>query len=450
MFSCIPFWLNHDQAIRYSPYNYLIAQLLLFSMLGSISKSARNTFLLSPSFIAVSYININFFVGSIVFMNGLVFGMWHIPYLGWKHVNLSMAYFNLANFLIVISFFLAKRIKLSRERLLYDVRRVGKGWLIAMGIVLIVVFSIVELDLSLLGGQGSFSILPKSLGAIIIFVVFFRDFKLVHRIMCYAGVILLFAIASFEDKRDAIFLLLPILLLESTRYPFNLNFGRALLFISGVAFLGYLIIVMSILRGYGSYRPKGFLDATSYVTDYVKSADFVPSYMNNLEISFTYFHSNNAIEYIIDDPEKLSYGQTIVKPLFILFPRNIFSRKPESIIELYTSSFSREMRKMGVSWVISFQSELFWNFHFFGALVGAAFFLFFNSAYLGIVQLIKEDEIINYVPLLYIYQQALVLYRGSGLDQYLIDIVLSFAIFAVIKIVLRIIPRRSAAPEVGT
>jgi hypothetical protein len=194
---------------------------------------------------------------------------------------------------------------------------------------------------------------------------------------------------------------------------------------------------MSIMRGYGSYNPKGFLDATRFVNRYVHEDFFVPSFMNNIEVSFTYFHSNNAVETILDNPSKMAYGQTVVKPLFVFVPRRIFPNKPESIIERYTTSFSKVMRERGVSWVISVQAEMFWNFHFAGALVGALLFLCFNSVYLGVIRLIEEDQIINYVPLLYIYQQVLVLTRGSGLDQYLVDVILSFAIFAVIKLTLR-------------
>ena len=61
--SVIPFFLAQNTAIAYSLYNYAIAQFLIFKVLFSLKGDARNSFFLSPSFIAVSYININFLIG---------------------------------------------------------------------------------------------------------------------------------------------------------------------------------------------------------------------------------------------------------------------------------------------------------------------------------------------------------------------------------------------------
>lgn len=434
--SCVPFFLTHEQAIQYSAFNYFLLQMIAFSMVFSVRKENRNTFLLSPSFIAVSYVNINFFIGSIVFPKGLVFDFVLLPYREWRNVNLSMLYFNLANFFIINTFFLSRTIKSLNIKPLFDISKAGKLKTVLIGLVCIFTFSTVQLDLSLLGGQGSFSIIPKSLGAILIFLTFYRNYSLKVRIACYAFMIFLFALSAFEDKRDAIFLLLPIVLLESRRYLFKIGLKRIVLLTLVSTFLGYLIIVMSILRGYGEYKAKGFLDATNYVNDYIRSDIFIPAFMNNLEISFTYFHSNNAIEHILNDPSKLSYGMTIIKPFFIPFPRRIFPKKPDSIIELYTSSFSEMMRRSGVSWVICIQSEMFWNFHFAGIFGCAFLFFFLNCIYRNLIQLIDLDKIINHIPLLYLYQQMLVLFRGSGLDQYFIDIILSFLIFAFIKLII--------------
>jgi hypothetical protein len=447
--SIIPISLSHDQAIAYSPYNYFFAQILLFLIAASLKRVVRNRFLLSPSFIAASYLNINFLIGSLVFMHGSVYESLLTRYVDWKSLPLSMTYFNLANFSIIGAYFLSRNLKLPNSKLLFDARRVKNLTLIFVGIFLVILFSFVGINLSFFSSdQSDFYIIPKSLGAILIVAILYRSVTLKIRIICYSLIILVFSISSFEDKRDAIFLLLPILLLESRKSNFRVDLKKGLTGILAISFLSYLIMVMSILRGYGSYNPSGFIDAMKYVPDYIRSEDFIPAFMNNLEISYTYFHSNNAIEQIVNDPKKITFGSTIIKPLFIFIPREYFPQKPVSIIEHYTNSFSKEMRSEGFSAPISIQSEMFWNFHFLGVIFLFFLFILFNSVYRNVVQLIEADNIINYLPLLYIYQQSLVLFRGSGLDQFLVDVVLSFLIYSVVKIIIRILlPVRSESHQ---
>jgi hypothetical protein len=436
----VPFFLTHEQAIGYSPYNFLLFQILYFVLAKCLEKNERNSFLLSPSFIAVTYVTLNFLIGSMVFMNNAAVDDLLEPYLKWKRVNLTMGYFNLVNFFIINAYFFSRPVRFPRIPVMLDARRVKPFTLIGAGLAMIVIYSIYNISLTFFSNsESNFYIIPKSLGAILIFVVFFRGYSVRVRIIAYALIIFFFALAAFEDKRDAIFLLLPVLLLESTRYPFTLDLKRFSLLAIGGGFLVYLILVMSIQRGYGSYNARGFVDATGYVDDYVKSDFFIPAFMNNLEISYTYFHSNNAVEHILANPSDLTYGSTIIKPLFIPFPRNYFPQKPESILEKYTSTVSPEKRSEGVSWTISFQSELFWNFSYVGVIVAFFIFIVFNSVYLNVVRLIRTDEIINYIPLLYIYEQLLVLFRGSGLDLFAIDVILSFFIFIILQFLIRLL-----------
>lgn len=195
---------------------------------------------------------------------------------------------------------------------------------------------------------------------------------------------------------------------------------------------------MSIIRGYGEYKVKGFLDANKYVKNYVTSSYFIPAFMNNLEISYTYLHSNNAVEKIIEYPELKTYGETLIKPLFMFIPRSIMKNKPQSIIHHYTNGFSQKYREKGGSWTISIQSEMFWNFSFFGIFVGAIFFYVFNILYRYTIELININNIINYIPLLYLYEALLILFRGSGIDMFLIFMIISTAIFIAVKFGLRL------------
>ncbi|WP_282079815.1 hypothetical protein [Aquimarina algiphila] len=440
LYSFIPFFLGHDIAVAFSTYNYIICELFIIGIIFSLKGFSRNIFVFSPSFIAVTYINLNFIIGSFVFQKELVFDFLLEPYEEWSNYNLVMGYFNLANYAIIISFFLTSKTSYSfKHKLLCDLRKFSSGFLVLIGISIIVFFIFFDVNLSFIGGEGSFSDIFRTLGAIILIVEIFRSYNLRKRLLFYFILLLCFSITSWEDKRDAIFLLLPILILESTRFRIKVDLKKVLLIGTSTIAVLYLILVMSITRGYGSFKANNFSEASGYVLDYIASKDFIPGFMNNLEISYTYLHSNNAVERIIKEPDLLAYGETIVKPFFILVPRSIYKNKPKSIIHKYTYAYSKEYREKGGSWTISFQSEMFWNFSFFGIIVGGFFFYVFNIFYRQIIKLINNNNIINYIPLLYFYEMLLVLFRGSGIDMFLIFMIISSAFFMLLKLNLKII-----------
>ena len=439
LFSFIPFFLSHENAINYSLYNYAICQLLLFGIVYSLKGFYKNIFIFSPSFIAVTYINLNFLIGSIVFQKGLVFYSLLPTYKNWSHYNLVMAYFNLANLAIILSFFLVRKVSFtSRLKSICDLRKFSSGLIYFASILLIVFFSIFDLKLGFIGGDGSFSEIPKTIGAILIIVNIFKNPNVKKRLFFYFILLFCFSIISWEDKRDAIFLLLPIVIVESTKFKLKISLKKIILTCLSVCSILYLIIVMSITRGYGQYKANGFMEASSYVTDYITSSYFIPAFMNNLEISYTYLHSNNAVEKIIKHPELITYGETVIKPLFMFIPRSVMENKPQSIIHHYTNGFSKEYRDKGGSWTISIQSEMFWNFSYLGIFVGAFFFYIFNMLYRYIIDLIKNNDIINYIPLLYFYEALLILFRGSGIDMFLIFMIISTGIFIAFKFCLRL------------
>ncbi|WP_282088017.1 hypothetical protein [Aquimarina algiphila] len=438
--SIVPLFLSHSFALSYSFYNYATIQILIFGILFCLKEEKRNIFLLSPSFIAVSYINLNFLFGSIVFKQGLVFDYVLIPYQSWENYGLVIGYFNLINFAIIASFFLSRQIKFfSRFKLICDFKKYSNGVLILIGLTIVLAFSYFDLSLDFLGGDGDFSIIPKTLGILIIIVCFSRFPSLTKRLIGYLIIIAFFSAISWENKRNSIFLLLPILLLESRNFKVKLNLKKVALLSFSILLLLQLILAMSIFRGYGGYKPKSFLEANGYVFDYIQSKEFIPAFMNNLEISYTYFHSNNAIQTILKDPEKITYGETLIKPFFIFIPRRMVSFKPRSIIHHYTITVSSNYRSKGGSWPISFQSEMFWNFHFFGIFVGFLFFIILNSVYLNIRSLIVDGDIINFIPLLYFYQTTLVLFRGSGLDMFTVFIILATVFSVFIKLTTKIL-----------
>ncbi len=439
------FFLNHEQAIGFSVYNYALFQFLILAIILSLSPKKRIVFFLSPSFLAASYVTINFFIGSIIFNKGLVDEFLLIPYQqSWKSYQFIMAYFNFINTFIIAIFFVSKKIKIPFQiKLLKDLRRYPPAFLKVVAVILIVLFSQIELKLDFLGAQGSLSPIPISIGAILLLVLFSKNPKLWKRIFWYILLISGLALISWEDKRNAIFLILPILLLESKNIYLTLSLKKIFMVGTFTFIMLYLILIMSIRRGYGEYEVKNIWQANNYILDYIKSENFVSNFMQNLEISYVYFFSNDAIEKILKNPKHITYGSTIIKPLFVFIPRKYFSKKPESIIHHYTSTVSKKYRQLGGSWVISIQSELFWNFHFLGIFAAIPLFFFFNCIYMNILYLVNRNNIINFIPLLYCYKLFLILFRGSGLDLFFVLFTLSIILFFALKIILINIPMKS-------
>ena len=122
----VPFFLEHKSALIYSPYNYFFNQSLLFFILFSFKGYRRNQFLLSPSFIAVTYLNLNFLIGSIIYSNGQVYPHLFQSYIKWDNGGNVIGYFNLANFLIISSFYFSGKIRFYKGQYLFDFKKLSK------------------------------------------------------------------------------------------------------------------------------------------------------------------------------------------------------------------------------------------------------------------------------------------------------------------------------------
>ncbi len=407
----VSFFFTNDFAFEFEGYNYLIFQVLLF-VLVFVLKDQGVKFLLSPSFIAVSYVNINFWLGSYVFKTGNVFTRLLPTFDAWENYDHRIFFFNAINFLIILSYFLTINLRLKRRKLpiLLDIKRINPKKLFLATVVIFLLISPFKFP---------FSIVFKSLLAIIMFTLISQRFSLRKRIFFYVLIIFIFVLFSSHSKREAIFLLLPIFLLESYKIRIKLSIKLFLKVFVASFLLLYAIIAMSILRGYGGYKVDNFYDASGHVFDYMTSHFFMPAIVNNLEISSTYLHSNNSVEYLEEGKMDYLYGETFIKPLFIFFPRSIIT-KPKSSIGYYTETHDPEFRAKGGSFPISIQSEFYLNFGIYSLLLIVPFFMIFNMMYKTILIMIKNREIINFAYALYIYQIFLSLVRGSGLDIFLV------------------------------
>ena len=393
--------------------------------------------MLSPSFLAVTYINMNFFIGHYLFANKMVYAHFLSDYKLWEFYSDRMLFFNAINLIIILAYFVNFKIK-PKYPLLVDLKKINQSVLIFVTLVLYIISLVFKPSFSFFGGSGNFSIIFRSFFIIVLIVFISKSSNLIKRVLLYLLTIFLFLLSSIHSKRDAIFLLLPIILLESRRIVISFSIKKILIIASVTIVMMYTIIAMSIVRGYG-YKADSFVDALKYVNRYTQSSFFIPAIANNLEFSYTYLHSNNVIEHVKKGKMDFLYGETFIKPLFVLIPRSVFSLKPRSAIDHYTRSYDLKFRNRGGSYPVSIQSEFFLNFGFYSLIVAFIFFVIINGLYRFTLKLIESNNILNYVYLLYAYETYLILVRGSGLDIFTVSLIIFWIFFISYKLFVKIL-----------
>lgn len=292
------------------------------------------------------------------------------------------------------------------------------------GLVL-VPFFFISLDLAALGGDGDLSIVPKTIVAIFIIIMTQRIDKKFIRWAIYLCLITGFATFSIDDKREAIFLIFPSAYLELSREKMNLTPGVIIWTLILISLLLALILIMSVARGYGDFGTfTTLLDAIPFVFDYVTSDIFIAGLFANIEVNYFFIHALNSIEIIVNEPQHISLGLTVIKPLFVFIPRSIAEWKPESIIGLYTTVYDPAIRAIGGSWPISIFSEFFWNFYFLAPFFVLFFSLLLVKFQILIIKSVQKKNNYMLAFLLFSYMNLITLARGSGFDQYAVFVIL--------------------------
>lgn len=119
----------------------------------------------------------------------------------------------------------------------------------------------------------------------------------------------------------------------------------------------FLILAMSILRGYGG--GSGMAGFSSYFGN-----DLVWQMIgNNFEFVYFYFHGVNSTEMIFKNSDYL-LGESFLKGLLFGWNYLGLNHGFQSTIDIYTSLFSANTRQSGGSYPINIYSEFFMNFGF--------------------------------------------------------------------------------------
>jgi hypothetical protein len=429
---------------------YFIHFALIVAILPFVKE--KMVFILSPTFLTLAYTYGTYILGGWAFNHDVVLWLEDLQaFWGWQHTNVTVSYTILCASLVHLSFFLISRRNVAPS----TVAPIDKGkskFLIVTAIVCFGIFSVIQLDVTFLGGMGDYSIIPKTLSALVLISVFALN-RSKSRYIYYGLIIITFAAFSFNDKREAVLLILSVVLLESvSETNLKFSFKKVALFGMAVFMMIYLILAMSILRGYGGFKTKSFYTSVTLVPSYVQQNDFFPAFFQNIETVISFYHSHQAVEYIEGDRSLMTHGETLIKFLFVPIPRS-FVQKPISIIEAYTGHFDwRAYKEEHVSWPINFFSELYWNFGYWGWVLIVPIFWMFNKLYFVLLRTLSAKHVLSGLVLLYMYEYFIFFIRGSGLDLYFFTFLLScwvFITFFLIPYSLFVSVRKPPTPDAG-
>ena len=161
--------------------------------------------------------------------------------------------------------------------------------------------------------------------------------------------------------------------------------------------------------------------------------------MDNMEFSYFYFNTYNSIELILNNPDLMTWGSTLIKPLFILIPRDMVTFKPDSMINIYTNMANPYFASVGGSWPINIISEFFWNFHFLSFVFILIFSIIVIRVYYSYLTSLTNMKGGMIAFSLLVYMVFIMLIRGSGFDLFLIYIICSFILVITVNSVFKLL-----------
>ena len=420
----------------------------------------RWLFVLSPSFVTVSYINFNNVLGAFFFKADLVaLERDYVAYLGWKNLGATAALFLLANLAVILPYFLAKKdtrmLAKKDTRMLAkkdagmappsamrptpDRRRIELVLSLAFCVGVLLIFSAVEWDLSFIGGSAHYSHIVRTLACLAIAIVLVKhgskagDKGAGVRYLAYLVLVAYVASITAQDKRQAIFLLVPIALVECLQLgQLRLNFRLIAVSALASAVVLVLVAMMSIRRGYGGYETESFWDARRHVVDYVQSERLLPYLGNNLEFNYAFYHAHQAVEYMYEKPDVVLYGSSLAKVLFLHVPRYVLPEKPESMATHYTRYHAPALQETGASWMSTIYAEVFWNFHIAGLLVLVVVYAVATRCFLVLAYRLRNGLAYRHLLGVYAYFHMMTVVRGSGFDQFFAYLLVGAVVSAVV------------------
>lgn len=421
------FTIGEDEARKYVGYIYIIQYAAFLYTINKKNTQKLITPYLKPSFLILTYICLYFFSGSLYVNagNGIFKEMVDV-FFKVKNFVLVNVFFIVCNYIVFVTGMFVEKKYSKFSKYNFPLKDKISFTTVFLCTSVFLLFSFVELDLTFLGGSGSFSYLPKLVSALIIFM-FLSSQKIKLRMIYYLLIMVVFAMASFESKREIIFIFISIVYIENLFNPikFDINLRTGIMGAIGFGLFTFFILVSSITRGYGNYNAGGFIEAIKYVPSYVESDIFVDALGDNFEINVVYVNALNAADMYMSGNQETLYGETFLKALFIPIPKSVFDYKPNSMIVLYSPRVYTG-RDYYITYPVIIYSELLWNF-------GLLFipFLFFIVWVLDMfyykmsLNTYRKGFTVSSIVLLVLYTINMQFIRGSGLDLLILYIIVA-------------------------
>lgn len=399
-------------------------------------------FLFSPLMLLIFYINISLFVGGWAFNSGYILSSYFMErYSEWNNMNMA-TFFLLTS--ISIIYYVDSLYRSSNKEFFVQKKTLNKIptlYVFIFFIIALIAYNM-PLTLDVFGAGGGFNQIFLLTGFFIVVSALVSNSGSIPttiRVLVYMLLLYILIVISIHSKREAIFAIFPIIFLEFYIRNIKYNLNNIFLMVFIAIFIMIVIGYMSILRGYGNFELNGGLQELTLLSNYYYSDKFLSSFMDNMEFSFFYFNTYNSIGLILNNPDLMTWGSTLIKPLFILFPRDIVTLKPDSMINIYTNVANPYLASVGGSWPINIISEFFWNFHFLSFVFILIFSIIVIRVYYGYLASLTNMKGGMIAFSLLVYMVYIMLIRGSGFDLFLIYSVFSFILVIIVNSVFKLL-----------
>lgn len=422
-FLFFPYLVDNYSGVSY--YNHALF-LVFFFILTAVSKEGIR-FLLSPSSITCLYLYVCFFLGDLLFRSEANIKVHHtIYYLQWRHYQLASTYTNICVYLSLVTYFFTN----TPRHFFFKRNNVKTTKITIVILALLFVFSAPFASLDIPGGLNKMIFSLASIG-LICYLAFKNSSS---RFILYLAILAIMAIANPDDKRNSIFLVYIILLVESRNLS-KLTFSRILIGIVAGVSLFVLIIIMSIFR---TGAVNSLSEVVSYMPIYLNSDVALGTIANNFEIDYTFINSFTPIEFIERDLGLLNYGMSYLKVFFIPFSRGIMPDKPDATMVLYTKVYDGADAAAGMCYPINLAAEAYWNFRYFGIFITPLIYYYLNLYYCHGFNLYTKDHSTNsFSAIFYFYVMYLItfLIRGSGFDIFVSSMIMVWCLILILRFI---------------
>ena len=240
------------------------------------------------------------------------------------------------------------------------------------------------------------------------------------RTLSYFAYIGILIVTSFENKRELVMCLLAIFFVESyrARSRFSASFKNLLRFLAGTTAIFAVIVFASILRGYGNMDVTSLVGAVSAAPKYLSSELFVDGITDNLELNYNYGVTVTAMDHGLKGAIQYQLGATLIKPVFLLVPRDAVPYKPESMMQIFTREYAPDWWAEQGSMPVPFAAEAFLNFHWAG--IGAILIVWYLIDRLFAVIFVARRQTFLVTSCMFLCATVLMFARGSGLEQWVL------------------------------